>query len=150
MIHDRHGLTPREQSLMRQLAEGKSNTVIAETLGSTKATITGRIRDLRVKLSLPDFRQLFLFAVRFYYPEDTTTLYTPPLGPLREDSVAPTSPQGLEFSDFKESAAYDAALGQNKNVQNLAWRRWVDAQKPASEAEAEAEADSTPAVFEFE
>ena len=57
-------LTDRERSVLRLLAQGKSNRAIARSLQLTEGTIKGYVSNILAKLKLEDRTQAALLAVR--------------------------------------------------------------------------------------
>lgn len=57
-------LTDRERSVLKLLAQGKSNRAIARTLHLTEGTIKGYVSNILAKLKLEDRTQAALLAVR--------------------------------------------------------------------------------------
>jgi DNA-binding NarL/FixJ family response regulator len=57
-------LTDRERSVLKLLAEGKSNRAIARSLQLTEGTIKGYVSNILAKLKLEDRTQAALLAVR--------------------------------------------------------------------------------------
>jgi two-component system, NarL family, response regulator LiaR len=60
-------LTPRETDVLRLIAEGRSNTEIAERLYIGYGTVKGHIRDILEKLSAADRTQAAVTALRKGY-----------------------------------------------------------------------------------
>jgi DNA-binding NarL/FixJ family response regulator len=58
------GLTEREQSILRLIAQGRSNKEIARTLHLTEGTVKGYVSNVLAKLRLEDRTQAALFAVK--------------------------------------------------------------------------------------
>jgi DNA-binding NarL/FixJ family response regulator len=58
------GLTEREQSILRLIAQGRSNKEIARTLHLTEGTVKGYVSNVLAKLRLQDRTQAALFAVK--------------------------------------------------------------------------------------
>jgi DNA-binding NarL/FixJ family response regulator len=58
------GLTEREQSILRLIAQGHSNKEIARTLHLTEGTVKGYVSNVLAKLRLQDRTQAALFAVK--------------------------------------------------------------------------------------
>jgi DNA-binding NarL/FixJ family response regulator len=58
------GLTEREHSILRLIAQGRSNKEIARTLHLTEGTVKGYVSNVLAKLRLEDRTQAALFAVR--------------------------------------------------------------------------------------
>ncbi len=57
-------LTPRENSVLRLIAEGKSNKEIGRVLALTEGTVKGYVSQILQKLNLSDRTQAALYAVR--------------------------------------------------------------------------------------
>jgi DNA-binding NarL/FixJ family response regulator len=57
-------LTERERSVLKLLAQGKSNRVIGRTLNLTEGTVKGYVSNILAKLKLEDRTQAALLAVR--------------------------------------------------------------------------------------
>lgn len=59
--------TDRQIELMRFLAEGWSNPMIAQTLGITKETVKSALRDLARKLEVRSRIQIVVLALRNHW-----------------------------------------------------------------------------------
>jgi DNA-binding NarL/FixJ family response regulator len=57
-------LTSREESILRLMAEGKTNRAIAETLGFAEVTIKKHVQDIIAKLYASDRTHAAIIAVR--------------------------------------------------------------------------------------
>lgn len=57
-------LTDRERSVLKLIAQGRSNKQIGNTLHLTEGTIKGYVSSILSKLGLEDRTQAALFAVR--------------------------------------------------------------------------------------
>jgi len=57
-------LTDRERSVLKLLAQGKSNRIIGKTLSLTEGTVKGYVSNILAKLKLEDRTQAALLAVR--------------------------------------------------------------------------------------
>jgi DNA-binding NarL/FixJ family response regulator len=57
-------LTPREKSVLKLIAEGKSNKEIGRALALTEGTVKGYVSQILQKLALADRTQAALYAVR--------------------------------------------------------------------------------------
>ena len=57
-------LTPRELEVLRLIAEGRSNKVIARELGVAEKTVKTHVSHVLAKLGLTDRTQAALYAVR--------------------------------------------------------------------------------------
>jgi DNA-binding NarL/FixJ family response regulator len=58
-------LTPREQAVLRLIAQGLSNKEIGSALSLTELTVKGYVREVLTKLGVSDRTQAALLAVRF-------------------------------------------------------------------------------------
>lgn len=62
--YEKHGISPKEQEVIEQVALGKSNKEIAETLFLSEGTVRNYISSVLDKLSLRDRTQLAVFYYR--------------------------------------------------------------------------------------
>lgn len=60
----RYGLTASEQQIVKQIAEGRSNKEIAETLFLSEGTVKNYITEILHKLSLRDRTQIAIFYLK--------------------------------------------------------------------------------------
>lgn len=63
--HELHPLTPREQDVLAELTQGKSNREIAASLFVTEKTVKTHISNIFGKLNVQDRTQAALYAVRY-------------------------------------------------------------------------------------
>jgi DNA-binding NarL/FixJ family response regulator len=64
-------LTPRELEVLRLIARGRSNKVIARELGMAEKTVKTHVSHLLAKLGLADRTQAAVYAVREGLAEQT-------------------------------------------------------------------------------
>ena len=57
-------LTPREISVLKQIAEGKANKIAARELGIAPETVKSSLKFIRLKLGLRSRAELAVFASR--------------------------------------------------------------------------------------
>lgn len=58
-------LAPREQEVLRLIAQGLSNKEIGAALGLSEQTVKGYVRDILTKLGVADRTQAAIYAMRF-------------------------------------------------------------------------------------
>ncbi len=71
-IHDRMGLSPRQQQMIEQLFRGHSDKQIATKLDIAISTVRAHLQRLYAKLNVHDRTEMVLLVMRVHFNHDTS------------------------------------------------------------------------------